>query len=559
MSKKKITLEEAKEVLGSDKVFYNGTKKFNILDVGKYNSGITIEVPQEWNIDKKRNPESPINYVEARALTDGMNIDFDGTASVLFGKYRLSKNGRPVFELTEPTKAKDVMIEVSWGGAFEKSRGQDNRYAEEVGATFFTRRSSNGGGAGHDYWILPVDFVMDMEPRDVSGILANIEQKENERIAEIDEYIEHEDLEIKNSIENRSRVLEQITPIIQSIKELDSEFECFTDHDSFKYRSPMTGLTQTRRYTDNLIEEISGILEYEQNTKNARDTYKPMFEEMECVLKTLNINITYCKTHASIRAPKSYIVCNHFKYDQEGYNSFINEITKYQEREAREQEEARRKADELKRIAELKNKKEKAKEMGYPEVFEFENRKGGATGLSHAYVIESDGTIREPDYNNLHNRNHKFRYQDWKNDADGVQGYEQLFPGEIIVSYTKSCTSQPFIFNVEWADGDITEEQIDTIYDELDEKADFADTVDGTEITHLEKWARAAVKAKAEECKKQLISIRNNQDNSFAEEIVDLAEEAVIAKEKNAQARQLAKEYEEQLEKQGNNQSLDND
>ena len=358
MSKKKITLEEAKEVLGSDKVFYNGTKKFNILDVGKYNSGITIEVPQEWNIDKKRNPESPINYVEARALTDGMNIDFDGTASVLFGKYRLSKNGRPVFELTEPTKAKDVMIEVSWGGAFEKSRGQDNRYAEEVGATFFTRRSSNGGGAGCDYWILPVDFVMDMEPRDVSGILANIEQKENERIAEIDEYIEQEDLEIKNSIENRSRVLEQITPIIQSIKELDSEFECFTDHDSFKYRSPMTGFTQTRRYTDNLIEEISGILEYEQNTKNARDTYKPMFEEMECVLKTLNISITYCKTHASIRAPKSYIVCNHFKYDQEGYNSFINEITKYQEREAQEQEEARRKADELKRIAELKNKKE---------------------------------------------------------------------------------------------------------------------------------------------------------------------------------------------------------
>ena len=38
-----------------------------------------------------------------------------------------------------------------------------------------------------------------MEPRDVSAILANIEHKENERVTEIDEYIEQEDLEIKNS------------------------------------------------------------------------------------------------------------------------------------------------------------------------------------------------------------------------------------------------------------------------------------------------------------------------------------------------------------------------
>ena len=61
MSKKKVTLEDAKEILGSDKIYYNGNNKFNVVDVGKYNSGITIEVPQEWTINKNRKPENPMN------------------------------------------------------------------------------------------------------------------------------------------------------------------------------------------------------------------------------------------------------------------------------------------------------------------------------------------------------------------------------------------------------------------------------------------------------------------------------------------------------------------
>ena len=107
MSKKKVTLEEAKEILGSDKIFYNGNRKFNVVDTGKYHSGMTIEIPQEWNINKKRKAESPINYISAKELTDGMNIEFNGDAKILLGRYRLSKNGRPVFELTAPTKASD--------------------------------------------------------------------------------------------------------------------------------------------------------------------------------------------------------------------------------------------------------------------------------------------------------------------------------------------------------------------------------------------------------------------------------------------------------------------
>ena len=556
MSKKKVTLEEAKEILGSDKIFYNGNRKFNVVDSGKYHSGITIEIPQEWTIDKRRKPESPISYISAKELTDGMNIDFDGDASILLGRYRLSKNGRPVFELTEPTKARDTLIRVSWGGAFNRTRGQYEDYAKEVGASFFTRRSSNGGGAGNDYWILPVDFVRDMEPRDVSAILANIEHKENERVTEIDEYIEQEDLEIKNSTENRDRILGQIEPIIQSIQTFNPEFEYTAGTDSFTYKEKRYWSSKTRRYTDELTSEIAGLLEKAQNEKNARDTYMPMFKEMESTLNALGISLNYNNTNVTVKASTSYFSYKSYYYSQEGFNSFISDVTQYQEKLAQEQEEARRKAEELKKAAELKRRKDEAKEMGYPEEFEFWNRLGGATNLGHAYVIESDGTIREPDYNNLRNSNHRYKYSDWKNYADGTQGYVQILPGEIIVTYTKGYTAVPYIFDVEWADGEITEAQLEVICNELAGKATFAEDRKGQEITDVKQWVVSAVKAKAEECKKQLIL---KKDNDFAEEIVGLAEEKATAQDRNTQAAQLTQAYEEQLEAKSDQQSLEDD
>lgn len=557
MSKKKVTLEEAKEILGSDKIFYNGNRKFNVVDAGKYNSGITIEVPQEWNINKKRKAESPINYISAKELTDGMNIDFNGDANILLGRYRLSKNGRPVFELTDPTKASDTLIKVSWGGPFNKTRGKYKEYANEVGALFYTQRSSNGGRAGNDYWVLPVDFVRDMEPRDVSTILANIEQKENDRIAEIDNFIEQEDLEIKSSIENRDRILGQIKPIIQSIQTFNSEFEYKDGTDSFTYKERRYSYPETRRYKDELTKEMAGLLEKEQNQKTARDTYKPMYQEMESVLSTLNISISYNDTNVTLNDTTSYFRYEDYSYSQEGYNTFIDDITEYQEEKAREQEEARIKAEELRRAAELKIRKDAAKEKGYPEEFKFWNRLDGATNLGHAYVIESDGTIREPDYNNLSNWNHAYKYSDWKNEADGNQGYKQILPGEVIISYTKDYTAVPYIFNVEWADGEITEAQLEVICNELEEKATFAENVKREKITDVREWAISAVKAKAMKCKKQLIVKEQDQEKSFAEEIVDLAGKKSVAKDRNTQASQLSQAYENQLDVQTNQKSLE--
>lgn len=537
MSKRKVSLEEAKGILQSDKVFYNGYNKFNVLDIGKYNSGITIEVPQDWVIGSDRKPENPIRYIESKELTDGMNIDFDGSTSILLGNYRLSKNGRPVFELTDPTKAQDVLIRTSWGGPFNKTRGQSKSYAEEVGALFFISRSSNGGGAGSDYWILPVDFVYGMPSRNVSEILENIEKKENERIAQIDSVIEKEDLEIKNSIENRSRILSQLEPILQSIVVLKPGFTYTAGEDIFIYSS------HTRRYTDELVGEIQKVLEEAQNEKRAKDTYLPMFKEMESSISEFGISLIYKNTCVNTNSSISRFSYRTYSYSQNGFNSFINDITQYQEELAQEREEARIKAEEIRRAAELKRMKDEAKKMNYPELFEFSNRINGATGLSHAFVIERDGTIREPDYNNLRNNNHR-HHTNWLNCADGTQGYEQLLPGEIIISYTKAYTAVPYIFNVEWADDEITEAQLEVILEKLSEKSSFASDIDEKPITNLKSWIREAASVKAKECRKQL---HLHDSNDFAEEIVDLATQKAIAQDRNSQAAQLTDAYQSQL------------
>ncbi len=547
MSKKKITLEEAKKILNLDKVFYNGNNKFNVLDVGKYNSQITLEIPQEWVINEQGVPEDPISYMSVRELTDGMNLDFDGDASVMFGNHRISKKGGQVFEITAPTKAKDTLIRVDWGGAFTRSRGQSRDYAKEAEAKFFAKRSSNGGGMGYDYWILPVDYVKDREPRDVKSILENIEKKENERIAKIDKNIELEEKRKKDSIANRDRILKEIKPIVDEITKLEPNFAIIPGEEgvSGSYRE---------RYTDDLVKSLNKHLVTLKEQKEKELLYRPMFENMEDVVSSLELKMEYSKTCVYINSGNMYPLS--FNYSLEGYNSFVQHISKIKEELAEKEAEIRRKEEELKRELQMTKMKKEAKEKGYPENFTFWNRLGGATNLGHAYVVEKNGDIRYPDYNMLINQNHK-RYNDWVSTADGTQLYDQVLPGEVIVTYTKECTAKPYIFDVAWADGEITGSQLDVLLEKMGEKASFADTSYGEEITDLKKWLVDAVKEKAIECRKTL-NIEPEKSDEFVKEIVSLALEKEKAEIKEEKAKELKKEY-ENFEKNKNSQAIGED
>ena len=56
-------------------------------------------------------------------------------------------------------EAKDILIRVDWGGAFNGSRGTYTEDAKKIeGVKYFRRAASNGGGSGYDYWVVPVGF-----------------------------------------------------------------------------------------------------------------------------------------------------------------------------------------------------------------------------------------------------------------------------------------------------------------------------------------------------------------------------------------------------------------
>lgn len=351
MSKKKVTLTEAKEILESEKVFYNGENKFNVVDAGKYSSGVTIVVPQEWKIGAGKRAESPIKYEEIRELTAEMNIDFNGDESVLLGEYRVSKNGKPVFELTKPTKARDVMIKINWGGSFNSTSGLGREEAKEIGAKFFKRSSSNGGGLGRDYLVLPVGFVKDREPRDVSELLKKVEENQNIEEAKMDKSIAEADARINNSIANRERILKMAEPIIEEIKKYKPDYKYEALEEYFK----STGGFFYERYDENLIKKLKGYMEFTKDGYQRRKKYEPQYMSMKEVLKDIEISIKSNQIGVFLRGGLLDYE-KEFDYTQSSYENFLNKVKELQNKYIEKQQEITKLENNIKQNGKRKQK-----------------------------------------------------------------------------------------------------------------------------------------------------------------------------------------------------------
>lgn len=72
------------------------------------------------------------------------------------GNFFKSKKDTDCFEINE--HGKHILLKDSWGGCFNRYRGH-SLPDEEQGALYFRRASSNGGGAGCDYAVLPISWT----------------------------------------------------------------------------------------------------------------------------------------------------------------------------------------------------------------------------------------------------------------------------------------------------------------------------------------------------------------------------------------------------------------
>lgn len=121
--------------------------RYVYFDHHKYGSKLNILVDSldEFVMD---------NLLPNRELSRQFNLQGSGNAYYLPGRFFVSKKGSPFFDTTGDTP--HVLCMIAWGGSFRKSRG-----LSEVpqAALYYKRRSSNGGGYGKDYIVLPKDFA----------------------------------------------------------------------------------------------------------------------------------------------------------------------------------------------------------------------------------------------------------------------------------------------------------------------------------------------------------------------------------------------------------------
>ncbi|NPV12619.1 MAG: hypothetical protein HPY57_12605 [Ignavibacteria bacterium] len=96
---------------------------------------------------------SPIPYMDWESV-EGVTFNLPlKKVEILRGRFFTSKKGSKVFEILSGD-APHLLIKDSWGGAFEKSRGG----VLPTDGLYYRQASSNGGGQGNDYAVVPKEW-----------------------------------------------------------------------------------------------------------------------------------------------------------------------------------------------------------------------------------------------------------------------------------------------------------------------------------------------------------------------------------------------------------------
>ena len=132
---------------------------------GKYNSNLGIIVPKSdshigpYGDDKKIRLFQEPDMLEKSIFNLG-----SGTLDSIRGEYFVSKKGTKLFRVNP--NGPHVLLRDDWGGAFNSYRGGKLPTIEK-GALYYRRASSNGGGTGYDYCVVPIDWKLEISEEDL--------------------------------------------------------------------------------------------------------------------------------------------------------------------------------------------------------------------------------------------------------------------------------------------------------------------------------------------------------------------------------------------------------
>lgn len=448
-----------------EKVVETGTT-FVVNAYGKYQPNISFVLAKDFGGD-------PLKYrsdVPTREMIAGMGLGFgtsESGVSVLFGDFWSSKAGKPHFRPKSPQVATHVIVRADWGG-FNHPRTRGSRSAPE-GAAYFRRASSNGGGTGRDYYVLPVGYYLVVRDEEIDGD-AVVTPDFTERARVVRSSFAAFDRAVADKAAAEAKAKTEAEAASRDAKSdlLPRLVAAQTRLDVLRSSNPNTSYNMLelgevtfkfgwseKLYTEANVAEVEKNVTYweEQVVEKlrkqmARAEFQPQFEAFVPRVETLGLTLSFGEEKVNWEGGSYY---GGFAYTQEGLESFKSDLI-------RKEEEAAKKAREEAAATAKASAEAEAEVLGLPQNIRIWKRTGGATGCGMGWVITPDGFDRERDGLENDNPRRAARYD------EGYLVWKQILPGELVLAWSKAFTAAPHEFEVVHLPSEgVTEAQLERV------------------------------------------------------------------------------------------------
>lgn len=422
-----------------EKVIETGTS-FVVNAYGKYQPNVSFVLAKDFGGD-------PLKYrsdAPAREMIAGMGLGFgtsESGVSVLFGDFWSSKSGKPHFRPKSPQAATHVIVRADWGG-FNHPRTRGSWSAPE-GAAYFRRASSNGGGTGYDYYVVPVGYYLVVRDEELDGdtvvtpdfterakvvrasFAAFDRTAAEQAIAETKARADAEAASRKARASGLGARLEAVQVRLNALRLSDSsigysELKLGESYFVFGWGNQLYTEANVRNVEHNIErweEEVAEKLRKQLD----RTEFQPQFEEFAPRVEALGLTLSCGEEGVNWRGSR-YIG---FLYSQEGLESFKSAL-------AREEEEAAKKAREEAAAAAKASAEAEAAQLGLPSDVRIWRRMGGVNNRGCGWVIRPDGTHRLADNEQWLDAGRYGR------NSDGYLVWNQILTGELVLKYHQS-------------------------------------------------------------------------------------------------------------------------
>ena len=433
-------------------------KSFVINAYGKYLPNISFVLAKD--VLAKDSSGDPLEYrrdTPTKEMVANMGIDFgtsESGVSVLFGDFWLSRFGKPHFRPKSSQTATHVIVRADWGGfSYPGTRG---RWSAPDGVAYFRRASSNGGGTGYDYYVVPVGYHIVMNDDELDGNTA-VTVDFAKRAAEVRQsYREYDEMiaarkraEAKakaEAVAASRKARSSFMPRLEALERRLSALERTNDGLVIGESGFSFGCDRDLLFTEENLRMAEGsvqLLEHQAEERKAREAYMPQFDGLKPRVEALGMTLEHSYERVYMSGGT---FSKGYRYSEEGIASMISALDRLEAEAIVREEET--KAKEAKARAEAE-----ASKLGLPSNVQIW-RRGGITNQGDGWVIRPDGTFRDADEMVGDSRRIE-RYR------EGTMIWRQILPGELILKAWSQDRYDILHCEVVYRPNRVTQEQAD--------------------------------------------------------------------------------------------------